>query len=136
MSAPVADANEVEVARVSELADGQIKAVDIDGLKLAVVRWDGEFFAVRDRCPHEASSLCFGVVGRSLTGDGSGVADLDGDRVVLICPWHRWEYDLRTGAGVRMTSVTVKTYPVEVRDDRVFVVLRPARAARSAGGAA
>jgi nitrite reductase/ring-hydroxylating ferredoxin subunit len=33
---------------------------------------------------------------------------------VVVCPWHQWEYNVRTGENVGDSSLRVATYPVQV----------------------
>jgi nitrite reductase/ring-hydroxylating ferredoxin subunit len=125
-------ANGTDVGRASDVAEGAIVSAAAEGIPLALVRWHGEIFAIHDRCPHQQGSLCRGVVRPGLASDDDGVAALEADRGVVICPWHRWEYDLRTGLGLRRKGVRLRRFDVEVVDDRILVDV--GRGRRSAGG--
>ncbi len=95
----------VKVATVSDLAPGQGKVVDADGIEIALFNVDGAFYAIGNTCGHRGGPL----------GEGS----LEGKRVT--CPWHGWEYDVTTGAATTNPSVKVPTYRTEVRDQDVFL---------------
>lgn len=42
---------------------------------------------------------------------------------VLRCPWHGWEYDLDSGECLTKPGMNLRHYPVEVSEDRVFIVV-------------
>ncbi len=95
----------------------------IEGRSLVVVRKDAAFYALRDTCPHQGGPLSLGRV--------SGTPDpcLPGDEVtlgregeILTCPWHGWEFDMNTGRALAdPLRRRVKTYPVRIRGNRVWV---------------
>jgi nitrite reductase (NADH) small subunit len=59
-----------------------------------------------------------GTPGRPAVEEGSPV---------IRCPWHSWEYGLRDGICVSNPSLRVRSYPVAVRDGRVFIDMGRAR---------
>jgi 3-phenylpropionate/trans-cinnamate dioxygenase ferredoxin subunit len=92
---------------------------------LVVVRRGSEFFVLRDVCPHQGARLSTGgvsgVPGYALPGDACRY-ERDGE--ILTCPWHGWQYDLRTGASLlEPEQVRVRTYSARVMDGRVVVDL-------------
>jgi nitrite reductase (NADH) small subunit len=119
----------VDVARASDVAEGSFLSVEVDGVGIALTRWNDEIFAIRDRCAHQQGSFCRGFVRPALEAEIPGGASVDTERGIVICPWHRWEYDLRTGVGLRRERFRIRTYAVQVVDDRVLVDLRPRRSA-------
>jgi nitrite reductase (NADH) small subunit len=59
---------------------------------------------------------------------------VDDERPVIVCPWHRWEFEVRTGRAVTGPE-RLKMYPVHVRDGRVLVdaeTRRPSRGRQAA----
>jgi 3-phenylpropionate/trans-cinnamate dioxygenase ferredoxin subunit len=72
----------LDVARVDEIAPGTRRVVDVDGMAVAVFNLGGEFFAIRDVCPHDGGEL----------SDG----ELEGEEI--ICPRHGARFSVRTGA--------------------------------------
>jgi nitrite reductase (NADH) small subunit len=111
-----------DVGHVSEFQEGTVRVVVADARDIGVLRWRHEWFAVRNVCPHLGAALCEGRVQSFLDADTSSDGGLivDGSRPMLMCPWHRWEFDLRTGWSVR-GGERVKTHPVTVRDGRVLI---------------
>jgi thiamine pyrophosphate-dependent acetolactate synthase large subunit-like protein/nitrite reductase/ring-hydroxylating ferredoxin subunit len=110
----MSDGNEVvwhRVAGPNELDEGRVKTVTAGRLQIALVHFDGQYAAMDNRCPHQGGPL----------GEGSIERGVD-DECWLRCPWHGWDFDPLTGkppGGHEDTGQ--ETYPVEVRDDGVYV---------------
>ena len=85
------------VARAGEVAPGQCKLVSVAGREIGVFNVDGRYFALANRCPHEGGPLCQGRIIALVQSDGPGHYALTRDREFLRCPWHGWEFDIRTG---------------------------------------
>jgi 3-phenylpropionate/trans-cinnamate dioxygenase ferredoxin subunit len=85
------------VARALDVAPGQVKIVNVGGREIGVFNVDGEYFALANRCPHEGGPLCQGRIGPLVLSDGPGSYRLSKDKEFLRCPWHGWEFDIRTG---------------------------------------
>ena len=88
-----------------ELADGRVKEVCFGRYTLAMVRFDGKITALDGTCPHRGGPLSEGVI----------------EHGMVHCPWHGWEFHPHTGAPPEEGGESVKTYPVEVREDGVYV---------------
>ena len=87
------------------------------------------FYAVRNRCPHQGADVCAGTVGGTMVASGPHDYRYSEDVIVVACPWHRWEFELETGASFGgITNKKLVTYPVEIEDDEVYVVMRGGRA--------
>jgi nitrite reductase (NADH) small subunit len=97
----------VKVATLSELGAGTCKAVEAAGKAIAVFNVDGNVFALDNTCLHRGGPL----------GEGT----LSGD--VVTCPWHLWEYNVRTGEKVNSPDMKVATYPVQVEGNDIKVAV-------------
>jgi nitrite reductase/ring-hydroxylating ferredoxin subunit len=99
------------------------KAVSIDRKPIVVVRSSsGEVYALRDVCPHKGPCLSSGMLDKSCAGDDVGEYIFEKDKEVLRCPWHSWEFDIKTGRSLfDPEKVRVKTYEVMIEGDMVFV---------------
>ena len=104
-SAPPDDMVFHELCRTADVEEGVGKPFSIDGNHLAVYRYEDDFYACDNRCPHMGYPLSEGSV-----RDG-----------VLICHWHHWEFDLKTGGCFLTNGDDVASFPIEVRDDVLFV---------------
>ena len=108
------------VASADEIPCGGRKIVTVAGRSIGIFNVDGDYFALRNRCPHQGAALCEGTLWGALKADVPGVFDYDASRDILTCPWHGWEFQVRTGQSwceprrlrVRRFDVTVETYPV------------------------
>lgn len=97
----------VKVADLSELAPGTSKAVEAAGKTIALFNVEGTVFALDNTCLHQGGPL------------GEGM--LEGD--VITCPWHMWEYNVRTGEKVENPELKVATYEVRVEGNDIKVAL-------------
>ena len=95
---------------------------------MAVFRHDGDYYAYLNWCFHQGGPCCEGT----LTGTYFATYDRetrdttlrwDREGEILNCPWHGWEYDLRTGDCLSRTGRTLPSYPVEVRDGEIVVTM-------------
>jgi nitrite reductase/ring-hydroxylating ferredoxin subunit len=117
---PTTRATRHVVAHVDEIPPGSRKIVEVAGRSIGVFNVDGAFHALRNRCPHQGGPLCEGFVMSSLSSSGPGHYDHDAGEARIRCPWHGWEFDLRTGQSWFDPEHTrVKTYRVSVEDGPV-----------------
>lgn len=103
------------VARAAEIPEGSNKVIAINGRDIVVFNVKGEFFALRNRCPHEGAPLDKAACVARLTSPEPGVFLRSREGELLRCPWHGWEFDIRTGQSwFDPKRVKVKSYPVAV----------------------
>jgi len=103
------------VAKVNEIAPGRPKRVEVAGRQIALFNVHGEIFALADRCPHEGASLCRGQIVGLTESDEPGTYRISRRGEFVRCPWHGWEFDLRTGRSwCDPARVRTKTYDVSV----------------------
>jgi nitrite reductase/ring-hydroxylating ferredoxin subunit len=103
------------VATVDEIPPGERKIVEIGGRTVGVFNVRGEYFAVLNRCPHQGGPLCTGNTHGFLRPAGVGEYQYSRAGEILRCPWHGWEYDLRTGQSwFDPSHVLVRRYDVSV----------------------
>jgi nitrite reductase (NADH) small subunit len=119
----------VDVGAEADFAEGVFRILSVEKREVGVLRWRGNWFAVRNICPHIGGPLCAGPIQSHITEGTAWSGDLvvDPTRPVLMCPWHRWEFDLRTGEGVT-GGEHVRTYPVTIADGRVLIEASRSRA--------
>jgi nitrite reductase (NADH) small subunit len=97
----------VAVASAADFPPGTMRTVDAEDWRLVVVNVDGEFFAYDNQCPHNGGPL--------------GKGKLEGG--ALVCPWHAWRFDARTGRPIWPEGGAWKAtrFPVVVEDGQVKV---------------
>ncbi len=85
------------VMRAAELPAGESRVVTVRGREIAVFNLAGEFFALINRCPHEGAPLGLGLrIGLS-ESNKPGCYSHSRPGELVRCPWHGWEFDIRTG---------------------------------------
>lgn len=103
------------VCTVTELPPGERRIVDIDGKSIGVFNVHGSFHALRNTCPHQFAPLCLGKVTGYSEPSEVGEFKWSRDGEIVRCPWHAWEFDIKTGKSIfNPHKVRTKTYPVEV----------------------
>ena len=85
------------VAEVGEIPPGERKLVEVAGRSIGVFNLGGEFFALRNRCPHQGGPLCLGKVFGLASAAVPGAVEYTRPGEILTCAWHGWEFDIRTG---------------------------------------
>jgi 3-phenylpropionate/trans-cinnamate dioxygenase ferredoxin subunit len=103
------------VAPVSELPPGSRRLVTVRGRPIAVFNIAGEYFGLLNRCPHQGGSLCDGVLTGLLESSTPGQYTYSRKGEILRCPWHGWEFDVRTGQSYcDPERIRTKSYPMDV----------------------
>ena len=87
-------------------AENNIAVADLKGKKICIARFNGGVFAFSYSCPHAGGILADGHI------------DALGN---VVCPLHRYKYDMKNGRNVSGEGYYLKHWPVEQRDDGVFV---------------
>src|SRR5512139_301481 len=104
---------EIMIAKVSDLQDGEMKEVEVEGLKILLTRLEGTFFAIGGECSHYGGPLAEGVL--------SGVH--------VTCPWHQARFHVKTGGVVDPPALdSMARFETKVQGDRVILLL-PEKAA-------
>jgi 3-phenylpropionate/trans-cinnamate dioxygenase ferredoxin subunit len=131
------------LARASEVEPGTCKIVTVLGREIGLFNIDGEYFALSNRCPHKGAELCRGMIVGLVGSDGPGQYSLSRQGEFIRCPWHGWEFDIRTGQSwcdpksvrARQFKVTIEpgstllkgpyvaeTFPVTVEEENYLVI--------------
>lgn len=96
----------IKVAKVSDIAPGTVKKIDVNGEQIAVANLNGQFFAINDLCTHKQCSLSGGSI------DGQNI----------VCPCHGGQFDLKTGEAKTPPATTnTKTYEIKVENDEIWI---------------
>ena len=103
------------VARASEVAPGGCKIVSARGREIGLFNVGGEYFALSNRCPHKGAELCRGMIVGLPQTSTPGEYRLSRSGEFIRCPWHGWEFDIRTGQSwCDPNSVRVRQFHVAV----------------------
>lgn len=113
-----------DVGRVEDYPIGVLTRVDIPGKDIFVLRTsDGQFFAIKNTCPHQGAPICLGRVDGTFVPSRPGELELGCEERMIRCPYHAYEYDLETGRALFVPDVKDRLvrYGVLVEGDRVLV---------------
>jgi nitrite reductase/ring-hydroxylating ferredoxin subunit len=118
---------EVHVAKLSQIADGERRIVTHQGREIGVFHWKGEFFAYENLCVHQGGPACEGVLMHKVEDRLAADKTWHGqtfskDAVHFVCPWHGYEYDLRTGECAADRSLRLKKFDVIRRGEDLYVI--------------
>lgn len=104
------------IGTVDLVAPGTARRFEVGGRGIAVFNVAGTFYALRDQCPHQGARLSAGVLVGEVVAKQPGCYAFDGDRKLVKCPRHGWEYELATGQSwYDPAHDRVRAYDVEIR---------------------
>lgn len=100
------------VAAAKDVPAGGRKVVTVRGREILLLNHEGEFFALLNRCPHEGGRLACGKLVGLVQSSEPGKYEYSRPGELLKCPWHGWEFDIRTGQSwCDPTTVKARSYP-------------------------
>ena len=115
----------VVVAASEDVPEGGRVVVDLEGVEVGVFRVDGELYAWRNECAHVGGPVCLGMVTPRIVDRlderRRSLGDFHGDELHLVCPWHGYEFDLRTGRHPADPSARLVAHPVHEQDGEIVV---------------
>ena len=97
----------VKMATMQELTPGGAKEVEFEGRVYAIFNVDGEISAMDGICPHQGGPLADGAL------EGTSVT----------CPWHGWQFDVRTGKTPLGPKIKQAVYEVKIEGQDVMVAV-------------
>jgi len=95
----------VKIGSAADLPPDSVMEAEVNGAVYAVCNVAGELHALDGVCPHAG-----GPLGEGMLQDGR-----------LICPWHAWEYDCRTGANDYDDSIKLAKFAVKTENGEIFL---------------
>ena len=105
------------VGPVEDIPPGEQKRVEVNGVPVAIFNLDGEFFGLLDRCPHMGGLLSEGVRIGLVESNKPGCYAYARRGEIVRCPWHGWEFDIRTGESrFDPNRWSTRAYEVAVED--------------------
>lgn len=113
------------IGTVEEIPPGEHKILEVAGRSIGVYNVGGEFYAIRNTCPHQGGPLCEGRVTGFVTASVPGDYTYTREGEIVRCPWHGWEFDIKTGQSwFDPVQTRVRAYPVTVENVTVEKVAR------------
>jgi nitrite reductase/ring-hydroxylating ferredoxin subunit len=118
---------QVAVARLSELKDGDYKVYAVDGFEVGVFRVGDKVVAYRNECPHAGGPVCQGKIFHQieevLTPDMKSAGLRHSKRRNVVCPWHGYEFDIETGRHPGDPNMRLTPVEIAVRDGDILVAI-------------
>jgi len=114
------------VAKAIEMPDGDRRIVHAGPQEIGVFHKDGAYYAYSNYCVHSGGPVCEGliinkvldIIGADRTYQGQTFSD----EVHFVCPWHGYEYELKTGVCVGDRKLKLKKFEVVQRGGDIYVV--------------
>ncbi len=114
------------VGKLSEFQDGDRRIIFVGDNEIGVFRHDGQFFAYSNFCLHQGGPACEGMLTQNVVDvidkDGLYQGQTYGDETHFVCPWHGYEYDMKTGECVGDRKLKLRKYEVVRRGEDIYVV--------------
>ena len=119
---------EVNIGPASEIADPGRKIIGFENFEVAVFKLGGELFAYLNHCPHMGGPACQGkmiakvdeVIAEDRTSKGMAFSKT---KLHVVCPWHGFEFDIRTGVHPGNTRARLRKLKVAVSGGDVIVTI-------------
>ena len=99
----------IKVCSLAELPKGSQKIVQVGKHKVALFYFNNEITAIANACLHKAGPLGLGLVEKKYDG------------LYVTCPWHGWEYNIKTGSAPPGFKDQQAVYKVKVEGDDILV---------------
>jgi nitrite reductase/ring-hydroxylating ferredoxin subunit len=114
--------------RIADFADGDRRVLACGDAEVGVFRIDGQFHGWHNRCSHRGGPVCQGRIMKRVIEpvDREGrvrTLDFHDSDVNIVCPWHGYEFDLRTGRHPGNPSARLRRVEIRLRDGDVYVCL-------------
>lgn len=116
----------VPVGTSDEVPEKGRLVVDVDSATVGVFRIDGTLVAYENVCAHQGGPVCQGKVMLGVTEQldvDSTEQFFDDDDPHIVCPWHGYEYHLRTGVHAGASHIALKRFGVEEEDGTIYVTI-------------
>ncbi|MBK36063.1 MAG: 2Fe-2S ferredoxin [Gemmatimonadetes bacterium] len=108
------------VAKTEELEPGHRKIIRLGNREIGVFNIDGDLYGLRNICPHRTGPLCLGRLRPLVVPMEFGYGH-ERENEILKCPWHQWEFDIKTGISITDPDIRVRSYRVEREGDNIVL---------------
>jgi nitrite reductase/ring-hydroxylating ferredoxin subunit len=113
------------IADIAEVPVGGRLLVTVEGREIGIFNLNGTFYALRNHCFHQGGPLCEGKITGTLTARKENnwrfIWEQEGE--ILRCPWHSMEFHIPTGQCLPFPNRHAQSYPVTIKDEKIFVSL-------------
>src|SRR5947209_18112994 len=121
------DMPECFVAKAADLKDGDRRIVASGKHEVGVFFKDGAYYAYSNYCLHAGGPACEGILVNKvvdlIAADRTYEGQSFSDELHFVCPWHGYEYDIRTGECAGDRRLKLRKYEVVRRGEDILVVI-------------
>lgn len=104
------------IAKTTDIPAGGRMGIMAGKRAIAVFNIEGEFYALANTCPHEGGPLCEGMITGIALSDGPNDYRIARKGEFVRCPWHGWEFDIKTGQSwCDPNSVRARRFNIQVK---------------------
>lgn len=89
-----------------DFAANNLAVTEVKGKKICIAKWQDQVFAFAFKCPHAGGMM------------SNGFIDALGN---IVCPLHRYRYNMSNGRNTSGEGYHLRTWPVEIREEAVWV---------------
>lgn len=123
---------EINVGPASAFADPGRKLIESEGLEVGIFKLGGDFFAYENVCPHIGGPACQGKIIAKVEEDVAEDRTSQGfvfskTKINVVCPWHGFEFDIRTGIHPGNPRARLRKIEVAVSKGEVMITVPDAR---------
>jgi nitrite reductase (NADH) small subunit len=103
----------VRVADLTDVPPGSARTVPVGRFEVALFNVDGTLYALENACPHQGGPIAEGWV----------------EGLTVVCPWHAWCFDLRTGDLTLGAFAWIPRFEVKIENGAIWLSSEPEKRA-------
>jgi len=116
------------IGKLDGFAEGSRKVVSCDGTEIGVFMIDGELVAWYNQCAHRQGPVCQGRIYKRVVEpvddlQRTRMREFDESDTHIVCPWHGYEFNLKTGLHPGSANHRLRRAKLEIVDGEVHVVV-------------
>lgn len=125
----MAGGQEISIGCADDFPLDEFRIVTAGTRSIGVVRRaDGTVDAVRNWCPHKGAEVCKVKLSGTTIPGPPGTLAWGHDGQIVRCPWHGFEFDIRTGERPYSDSrMRLRVYPARIESGMILVDMGPQR---------
>jgi len=99
-----------EFPQALDFSENGMLEMELEGRKFTLAKWADQYYAFAQKCPHASGRMA------------SGYINPQGQ---VVCPLHRYAFDMKNGRNTTGEGYFLRTYPVEQRPEGIFIGFKP-----------
>jgi nitrite reductase/ring-hydroxylating ferredoxin subunit len=120
---------EYNAGKVADYVDGDRKVIVCGDKEVGVFKLGEQFYAWHNRCAHRAGPVCQGRIMKRVlepAAEDRSVRSMEYDETEtnIVCPWHGYEYSIKTGEHQGNSKIRLRKADLVIRDGEIYVVVQ------------